>query len=785
MSGRTRVAVVVDRISDYQVPVIRGAESVLHAAGAALLVVISHPLHSRKDTTLRRLVRAGQLHGVVITAMRDHSTHLNRVTEVVALTEGIPAVTIGVRQPGVPVVLSENAGGIRAAMAHLLDDCGRRHPLLLAGIIDNDDSREREAAYRELAAERRLDLPHDPVVHAQFDREIAYRGVIERLAAGRDFDSVIAANDDMAFGVLDALHERGVRVPEDVALVGFDNVAQAYLTSPPLTTVDIELEEQGKAAARLVLAQLDGGSVPDSVRPAATLVVRHTTTSGTATLAAAAQASDSAEPAAERVLAALATLTGPVETEFEKRLQRLAVEWVPRIIDGTMTPRRGGDLGRELEELVVSHPEPLWWRNLTATVRAALTAASPGGRLNAVTEAGILRMTLYIERALASVREQRDRDVLALSEHVLELNRALAGCRTLPELAREVSAYLPRLNIRRCFVVLLDRHTDRGAGGAAVDGDDEDVVHGRARVVMNYRDGDVVADHDRTSFSIDRLLPPSLSAELEHGTLTVQPLFTADRWFGIVMHEQSVIDRHTAEALRLDVSRVLDAIARAKEMTERASELEALVSVRTEQLELEVASRRAAQESLHEANLELRRALLVDGLTELQNRPSFDEHLARAWHQHLRSGEQLSVLMVDVDHFKRYNDTYGHLAGDTCLREVAHCLQAAVSRKQDIVARYGGEEFAVILPDTDARGAELVALRLLKSLRAAAIPHVSSDHHQVSVSIGVASTSTPGTDSLETLLELADQAMYAAKRNGRDRVEGHGTLSGSGQGGPA
>jgi diguanylate cyclase (GGDEF)-like protein len=804
VGGRTRVAVVVDRIHDYQVPVIRGVESVLHAAGAAFVVIVSHPLHSQQDTMLGLLVRAGLLHGVVVTPMPDVFTRQHRVARTVKSAAGIPAVTLGVEVPGVPVVLSANAGGVRMALAHLLDECGRIRPILITGTTDNDDFSEREKAFRDFAAERELDLPEVAVLYGGYERDHAYRRTIKLLAAGRDFDAILAANDDMAMGVLDALNERSVRVPAEVAVIGFDNIAEAYRTNPPLTSVDIELWEQGRAAARLVLAQLEGRPVADIVRPAAQLVVRGSSWPGSVTDLAEATLSGTKKSVSGRdgsssllpidhVLAAIAGLATTLDPVFQKRLQEMGLAWIPAVIAGTLSSEHGETLGPAILELVVAHPEPTWWRSLTVTVQVALTASLPDEQAAVVSHVGVLRMALHIDRALAAVREQRDREQLALSEHVLEMNRALSGCISLPELTREVAAYLPRLNIRRCFLVLLDQHVatperTRSAGRTPEDTAEADCADSTetadtaetmdppriGRVVLSYRDRSFSTEPERTEFNINQLLPPSLADELEHGTLTVQPLFSAERWFGFVLHEQNPIDRHTGEALRLDASRVLDSIARAKELTERASVLEVLVSERTEQLELEVANRRAAQENLHAANSNLRQALLLDGLTGLQNRPSFDEQVNRAWHQHMRSREPFSVLMVDVDHFKLYNDTYGHLAGDACLRQVASHLQAAVPRKQDVVARFGGEEFAIILPGTGAAGAFLVADRVLGGLHTAAIPHASSLHpsRQVSVSIGVGTTSTAGVDSVAALLEIADQAMYEAKRGGRDQVRG-------------
>ena len=539
MSGRTRVAIVVDRIHDWQVSVLRGIEEVLHEANAALLVVTSHPTHNRHDNTLRRFVRSGKLQGVVVTSMRDVSTQTNRVTKVVELADGAATVTLGIPVPGVPIVLVENRGGIRAGATHVIDDCGRTRPILVAGTRDNLDSQEREVAFLEIAAERGLVLPDPPIMYGDFDRELVYRRVLERLTAGRDFDAVLAATDDMAMGVLDALNERGVDIPGEVAVVGLDNIAEAYLTEPPLSTIDVDVIEQGRAAARLVLAQLEGKEVPAVVRPTANLVVRASTSSAMAsrlpeeTLAALRRADgEGSTLLVQHVLAAMDAVTGAMDSDFQRRLHRLGTQALPKIFLGTLDPGDRETVRQELTGLVFSHPEPLWWRGLIATVESALSAAS-GERMSPSTRNGILRMTLLIDRALATVREQRDREVLALNENVLELNRALSRCRSLPELAREIYAFLPRLNVRRCFVVLLDTPLSGSAtatpDGAVPEPGDAAADPGRARLVMSYRNGVLDPEPDDSVFIIDDLLPESLAEELEHGTLTLQPVFTAQR----------------------------------------------------------------------------------------------------------------------------------------------------------------------------------------------------------------------------------------------------------------
>lgn len=163
---------------------------------------------------------------------------------------------------------------------------------------------------------------------------------------------------------------------------------------------------------------------------------------------------------------------------------------------------------------------------------------------------------------------------------------------------------------------------------------------------------------------------------------------------------------------------------------------------------------------------------IEDGLTGIANRRHFEQTLAREWKRALRTGNHLSLLLVDIDYFKAYNDFLGHQAGDECLKKVARSLQIAVSRPGDLVARYGGEEFGIILPDTEMVGAERIAQSLREALSSSGIAHERSKVADViTVSIGIASTVPSGNHEPESLIEAADQALYRAKDAGRDRIE--------------
>jgi diguanylate cyclase (GGDEF)-like protein/PAS domain S-box-containing protein len=162
--------------------------------------------------------------------------------------------------------------------------------------------------------------------------------------------------------------------------------------------------------------------------------------------------------------------------------------------------------------------------------------------------------------------------------------------------------------------------------------------------------------------------------------------------------------------------------------------------------------------------------IFIDPLTEIYNRRYLDENLKRVISSLSRSDAALSLMMIDIDHFKKYNDTYGHAKGDDCLKTVAATLKNSLTRADDFVVRYGGEEFAVVLPNTDRSGARLIAAKLLKNIQDRAIPHETSDvAAHVTVSIGVTSGAVRHTHSADYWLRLADEMLYKSKQEGRNR----------------
>lgn len=217
-------------------------------------------------------------------------------------------------------------------------------------------------------------------------------------------------------------------------------------------------------------------------------------------------------------------------------------------------------------------------------------------------------------------------------------------------------------------------------------------------------------------------------------------------------------------------------------ITKPPNSIELLARVRSAlRFKQEMDSRKAREQELlevkrqlEEANSILQHLSFIDGLTGIANRRRFDEMLKNEWNRGMRPGLPLALIIFDIDLFKKYNDSLGHQAGDTCLKQVAQALKETLKRPGDLAVRYGGEEFAAILPNTSLEGAANIAETIRTSVENLKILHHASEVSKyVTVSLGVAARIPNPYSSLEVLIEEADRALYQAKKDGRNRLKIH------------
>lgn len=267
-----------------------------------------------------------------------------------------------------------------------------------------------------------------------------------------------------------------------------------------------------------------------------------------------------------------------------------------------------------------------------------------------------------------------------------------------------------------------------------------------------------------------------MSRRITHGDYSQHSLPDSADEFGELASSFNDMARtveNQIQALRESEQRVSQRTSELEIANESLAQSKAAAEALNEQLEAKVLERTKA---LEEVNFKLSELTVTDALTGVSNRRCFDQVISDEWMRASRTAQSLAILMIDVDHFKAYNDHYGHPAGDECLRQVAGILQANARRASDLVARYGGEEFVIVAADMDLQAAKDLAETLRNAVEALAMPHeFSSVASVVTISIGVSVATPDANMQPESLLRMADAAMYYAKDGGRNRVAAWGS----------
>jgi diguanylate cyclase (GGDEF)-like protein len=748
--------ILTDYVAEYHRQVIRGIQTTLERAGVNSVVFVGTDLTAENlpkpmtgyfmgGNTTYDLV-SSRLNGLIaLSGSMGPTLSDDQLLGFLARYEPLPVVSVGRVLPGIPSVVSQNPTGMRSLMRHLIEDCGYRRFAFMRGIVGEPDSDAREQVFREALIEHDLEFHEHDMMTGEYFSIKAYEATRTWLPHA-NAEVIVCANDDMAFGVLQALEESGVNVPEDMAVTGFDDLETSQHCLPPLTSVRQPLFEMGARAAQTMLEHHRKQLVKAVLDLPSALTVRESTRVTNQTPASL----ESANLIGSNLIGLEAlrdefnrSLLHPGETG--QSFLRAWRNWMRTDPSQNPSQIHGPRLWQEtLQHLLLTLPANLEPQTLQ-------TATALWGRAHSLTinEGQILRKRHLLSEQ-TGLTWYHDFDVELMSEA------------NIPALTRNIVRFLPDLGLSRCYIALFETH--------------EPTIGETAQLVLAFEHGEALPV-DSNPFLSKNLLPETMQDRL-HGHLYLQPLFVNHTQYGWIMFELEQQQAFYFDALRQTLSSGIHNAVQAKRLHDYTSILETRIFERTQELETsndqlraENAERRLTQDALRAANAQLRQATLQDGLTGVSNRAALDDYLERQLRSGQRQQKPLTFVLCDIDYFKNYNDHYGHLAGDRTLRDVAQTIKQSLLRSEDMVARYGGEEFALVLPDTNLEDAQHVIARIQRNLTNLNIAHkTSSTAARLTLSMGAISLLPDESCGILELIHTADLGLYEAKAAGRNTV---------------
>ncbi len=772
------IGLLVSSLFDpYQLSIWAGARAQAKALGAKLVCIAGGaPNHAdpweRARTRLFDLIGPENVDAVLLLAGSVGVRVEKSVLAAFAHRLRVPAVSIGVELPGIPSLTVDNAGGMRKLVDHFIEIHHCRRIGFVKGPEENDEARARFRAYAQSLEAHGLELDPNLVVLGDFHEETTLVAVRKLLDAHRhDLDALIAADDCMALFALRALGERGIRVPEDIRLAGFDDVEQSEHSNPPLTTVSQPLRELGAAGLRHVFSLVHGEDGPPPPEVPTQLVLRSSCGCTEGQLLQ--SMLDSQPPPASGTGTAPEDLSVN-DPEFKALLQGHAI-----IVDDRMNAllkQQLETLGREIRRSLEQKNPDAASRSLERIARAWCSMDLPRTLWAQVTAFAVARFASLErppeEQLLLQVLWHRFLVVLYKVEAQHQSRKQHERLESDERLHRIGDQLMTSFNLERVSLLLRERAADLKLSACYV------VTYG-----PNLEHAECVFAHPepygfipRTPIDPRRLGPVAVSEHAE-GSWFLMPLISDDTQFGHALMSLTHSDGKRTEFLASKLASSLRGAQLVDATRQHNAALERMVAERTNELVL--ANEQLKEQSFRDqlSGLLNRRFLSEVILPEAEK--LLDQQRSVAHDRRQAGGEgRMGVLLVDLDHFKHVNDTYGHLAGDLVIKQLSEIFLSSV-RSTDFVVRFGGEEFLIVLKDTSPEGLVLKMEQIRERIAAHAFDLSGGRRIKRTCSVGCLSfplvpqgEARRGERHLvdfDTCLTLVDKALYAAKEQGRNR----------------
>lgn len=659
----------------------------------------------------------------------------------------LPMVSIGIRMEGIPSVTVDNKSGMRSAVNHLIEQHRFRKIAFVRGPVNNQEAEDRFLAYTEALSEHKIPLDQNLIATGNFAPSSGAEAIQFLLDKKRaEFDAVVAANDDMAIGVLDELTARGISVPKDMAVVGFDDIEEIQYHTTPLTTVRQSLYEQAAKATEIAIDMIEGKDVPETVVLPAKVVVR--TSCGCFSQSIMLFDSDAVKPPAvrdrEKLVRKILTQIVVVSADEKKY-----ATWTGQLLDelsGEEIAQKTADhflrkLNHILGEEIKSDADISVWQNILTMIRGFVIAALPAGSESArlgeelFEKARILvGEKMELEQALRRVR--MDRNFQYMMTGVIQ---KLISTLYVEELMDTVASELPHLGIRSCYVCLYQAELQRKKD------DHEWELPEWSELSMAYDEtGRLKIAADKRYFYSKNLVPDGILPVKRRYSMVVKPLFFREDQLGYILLELGAErDVSNYETLRLQISSALKGsllFRDRKKAEERLFE---------------------ALKNLEESNMKLQNLSQKDELTGLYNRRGFLTMATQNLNLAARMRKNGLLFYADLDGLKNINDTYGHTEGDIAIIKTAKILKKTF-RDADILARLGGDEFVILAIDTPGGFMENLRKRLDKNLES--YNTNSGKLYRISISMGASHFNYNESRTIEELMVDADHALYEQKK---------------------
>jgi len=541
-TGRITLGLLIDQlVSGYARSIIDGVSRGSQDQDANLIVfsgrILGTPLgHEYQNNVVFDYIKPGTIDALVMaTGTQGSYLPFEKLLAYLGRLKGIPLVSIGVRIDGVPSILTDNRTGIFEAVNHLVDIHGVHRIAFLKGPEINNEARERFVAYGDALHARGLDEDPGLWMQGDFNRAHARLAVLERLQriGQPDFQALIAANDEMAIGAIEALRERGLAVPRDVSVIGFDNIPDSQFVVPSLTTVGQLLAEQGQSAARIAVGLARGEASPQDVMFPARLVMR--TSCGCLPQSATALDSLPATPGRAR--------PGETETIVDRCMSRSALRLSPQsfeavrrhlrvLVENALADGALAAFQEFLNEEVAGEIDIAEWPALLTALQSELLSS-------ARTSKDVARLQASFQKALTILSEmlrlQQGRALSELQIHLAQLRRVterLAFAASPDELINDLANELQLLDIRTCFLacypeVILHRRGDSWT------------VPSRAEAVLAWVDDKRIlpGESERVFSPADRFVPSQFLPCNRRSTLIATATFFREGQIGYIAFE--------------------------------------------------------------------------------------------------------------------------------------------------------------------------------------------------------------------------------------------------------